>query len=117
MSKLFVARRKQRTGLLLPMEGTVKNPSLIFFLPEKNGKQVDPSYLDELIRSQLEKVGITKESDVQAIVKKAELDYEFKIKVEEAKREVRRLMELRKQGAKLVQRGYRKWKEAFYLSR
>ena len=115
MSKLFVARRKQRKGLLLPMEGTEKNPSLIFFLPEKNGKQVDPSYLDELIRAQLAKVGITKESDVQAIVAKAEEDYEFKVKVEEAKKEVRRLMELRAQGAKLMSVGYRKWKQVFYL--
>ena len=89
----------------------------MFFLPEKNGKQVDPSYLDELIRAQLEKVGITKESDVQAIVEKAELDYEFKIKVEEAKREVRRLMELKKQGAKLMSSGFRKWKQVYYPSR
>ena len=114
MSRLYVARRNQRQGFYLPMEGTEKNPSLLFFLPGKNGRQVDAGQLDELIRSQLEKVGITKESDVQAIVKKAEEDYELRIKVEEAKKELRRLMKIRAEGGKLMQVGNRKWKQAFY---
>ena len=111
MARLYIARREQRQGFYLPMEGTKENPSLMFFLPERNGKQIDPGQLDELIRAQLEKVGITKESDVQAIVAKAEEDYEFRIKVEEAKKEVRRLMILRAEGKRLMSVGNKKWRE------
>ena len=114
MPQLYVARRKQRQGLYLPMKGTEENPSLMFYLPEKEGRQVSAGQLDELIRSQLEKVGITKESDVQAIVKKAEEDYELRIKVEETKKELRRLLAIRAEGGKLMSVGNKKWKQAFY---
>ena len=114
MSRLLIARRKQRQGLYLPMGGTKGNPSLMFFLPEPRGKQVDPSYLDEQIRAQLQKVGITKESDVQSIIDKAEEDYEFRLKVEEVKKEVKRLMDIRAKGGKLMSFGKGKWKQAFY---
>ena len=117
MSKIYIARRKQRAGLLLPMAGTPANPSLIFNLPEKGvekERQIDSSYLDELIRIQLGKVGITKESDVQAVVEKAEQDYEYRVKLEEIKKELRRLMDLRAEGKKLMQRGFRRWKEVYY---
>lgn len=117
MANLYIARRKQRKGFHIPMEGTGDNPGLVFFLPEKGSlpeRQISKSQLDQLIRSQLEKVGITKESDVQVVVKKAEEDYELRVKVDEAKKEVRRLMEIRAQGGKLMQVGYRKWKKAFY---
>ena len=114
MSELLVARRKQRQGLYIPMDGTGENPGLIFFLPEGGGQQVSKGQLDQLIRSQLEKVGITKESDVQGVVQKAEEDYEYRIKVEEAKKELRRLMKIKAEGGKLMSVGRGKWKQAFY---
>ena len=114
MGDLLVARRKERQGLYIPMEGTAENPGLVFFLPEKEGRQIGSGQLDQLIRSQLEKVGITKESDVQAVVQKAEEDYEYRVKLEETKKELRRLMDIRAKGGKLMQVGHRKWKEVFY---
>ena len=117
MPRLYVARRKQRKGFYLPMGGTVENPSLMFYLPEREGRQVSAGQLDELIRAQLEKVGITKESDVQDIINKAEEDYELRIKVEEVKKELRRLMDIRAKGGKLMSTGFRKWKQAFYPNR
>ena len=100
---IYVARRNQRKGLYL------KNQNLMFYLPE-----MSPAQLDEMIRKQLEKLGITKESDVQAVIDKAEKDYESRVKVDEATREIRRLMQLRADGAKLMQRGFRKWVPAFF---
>jgi len=117
MSKLYVARRKERKGLYVPMEGTANNPGLIFYLPEREGRQIGSAQLDEMIRKQLEGVGITKESDVQAVVEKAEQDYEYRIKVEEAKKELKRLMAIRAQGGKLMSTGFRKWTQAFYPSK
>jgi len=114
MAQLFVARRNQRKALFLPMTGTKKNQGLIFFLPEPRGKEVAPSQLDELIRSQLEKIGITKESDVQAILTKAEEDYELRIKVDEAKREIKRLMKIREAGGKIMSVGNKKWRQVYY---
>ena len=99
------------------MAGTPQNPSLIFNLPEKGvekERQIDSNELDNQIRIQLEKVGITKESDVQAVVDKAEQDYEYRVKLEEIKKELRRLMELRAEGKKLMQVGFRKWREVYY---
>jgi len=115
MPRLYVARRNERKGLYI--QGTGENPSLIFFLPERGDRQVSAGQLDELIRSQLEKVGITKESDVQAVVAKAEEDYELRVKVEEAKKELRRLMDIRAKGGKLMSVGRGKWAQAFYPSK
>lgn len=115
MGNLFVARRKERKGLYIPMEGTAENPGLVFFLPERDGQQISRGQLDQLIRSQLEKVGITKESEVQAVVTKAEEDYELRVKVEEVKKELKRLMEIRERGGKLMRTG-KGWKQAFYPS-
>ena len=114
MPRLYVARRKQRKGFYLPMGGTVENPSLMFYLPEREGRQVSENQLDELIRAQLEKVGITKESDVQAVINKAEEDYELRVKVDEAKKELRRLMDIKLKGGKLMSVGHKKWRQAFY---
>ncbi len=114
---LYVARRNQRKALYLPMGGAEKNLSLMFYLPEKEGRQIGTSQLDELIRSQLEKVGITRESDVQDIVDKAERDYELRIKVEETKKEIRRLMDIRAKGGKLMRTGDKKWGQTFYPSK
>ena len=99
------------------MGGILDNPALLFFLPEKGAekeRQIDSSQLDEQIRAQLQKVGITKETDIQTIIAKAEEDYEYRVKLEETKKELRRLMALRAEGKKLMQVGFRKWKEVSY---
>ncbi len=95
--------------MLLPMSGSKSNPSLLFPLDG-----VDQEELDDLIRGILAKGGVTDEKEVQAIVEKAEQDSEVRIKILEARREVRRLMSLRARGIKLIQRGFRKWVECFY---
>ena len=110
MANIFVARRVQRKGLYLPMGGTKDEPSLVFVLDRKLVR----SELDELVRAQLASQGITDESAIQSLVDRAEKDYEDSIKVAEAKREVKRLMAIRANGGKLMQVGYRKWKQVFY---
>ena len=110
MANLYVARRDPRKGLLLPMSENAENPSLLFPLTKK----LERSELDELIRNELDKQGITKESDVQAIVDEAERQYEERVKVAEATQEVKRLMGIRQSGGKLMSTGYKKWKQAFY---
>lgn len=107
---LYVARRPTRKGLYLPQEKNSQNPSLVFPLT----RNLERSELDELIRAQLDKVGVTKESDVQAVVDKAEEDYELRVKVDEARKEIRRLMKLRAEGKKLMSVGHKKWKEVYY---
>ena len=111
MSKLWIARRTPRQGLHLKMEGTKANPDLMFFLPG-----MDDHQLDQLVRSELARQGVTKESDVHAAVEQAETEYERRRKTEEARQELRRLMAIRAQGLRLMQRGYRRWGEAFYPS-
>jgi len=99
------------------MGGTLGDLSLLFFLPGKGvekERQIDSSQLDEQIRAQLQKVGITKEADVQAVIAKAEEDYEYRVKLEETKKELRRLMDLRAKGKKLMSVGFRKWREVNY---
>ncbi len=110
MPRLYVARRAQRKGLYLPMGANSQNPMLLFPLLRKS----DPGELEELIRIELEKAGVTKESDVQAVLDKAETDYELRLKVDEVKRETRRLMALRAAGKSLMQVGHKKWKEVWY---
>lgn len=111
--RLYVAQRPQRKGLYLPMGQVSQNPSLLFPLT----KSTDPGLLEEQIRVELEKIGITKESDVQAVLDKAEEDYEYRIKIEETRKELRRLMALRAEGKKLMSVGHRKWKEVYYPRR
>ncbi len=91
------------------MNGTRANPTLLFPLDN-----IERGELDELIRAILAKQGVTEESTVQTIIDAAEQDAEMRIHVAEAKAEMRRLMELKRQGAKLMQRGFRKWKMAFF---
>jgi len=109
MGKLYIARRALRRGLLLPQGMNKANPGLIFPLDG-----VGRSELDELARASLQKQGITSEADVQAVIENAEADYEKRIKVGEARKELRRLMALRAEGAKLMQVGFRRWKQVFY---
>ncbi len=109
MANLYVARRAGRRGLCLPQEMSKVNPSLIFPLDN-----TERSELDELVRAQLSKLGITKESEVQAVVDKAETDSEAKVKLAETRKELRRLMSLRAEGASLMQVGFRRWKQVFY---
>ncbi len=75
---------------------------------------MDRGRLDELIRAELEKLGVTKESDVQAVLDKAEVDFEYRVKLAEVRQEIRRLMALRAEGKKLMQVGNKKWKEVYY---
>ena len=113
MGLIYVVRRAVRRGLLLPMAQSKANPSLVFLLDKKT----DRSELDELVRASLEKQGIRSESEVHAVVDKAEEDYENRIKVQEASRELHRLMAERERGMKLMQVGNKKWKTAFYPSK
>lgn len=113
--RIYIARKRpQRQALYLPMGGTKENPSLMFFLPQTRNTQVSPTHLDELVRAQLEKQGVTKEADIHAIVEKAEADYEQRIKMAEVHKEAQRLMALRAQGLKLMSIGFRKWREVFH---
>lgn len=109
MPRLNVQRYAKRKGLYLPMNQNSQSPSLLFPLLRKT----DWGELEELVRIELEKQGITNESEVQKIVDEAEKEYEKRIKVEEARREIRRLMALKAKGAKLMQVGYKKWKQVF----
>jgi hypothetical protein len=109
VSKLKIDRRPQRVGLFVPMKGNRSDPNLVFPLAD-----VDSSELDELIRGILEKGGITDESTVQAIIEQAEQDSEVRLKVNEAKAEFRRLMQLKREGKKLMSCGFRKWREVHY---
>lgn len=109
MPAIYVARRPKRRGLLIPMMGNRANPSLLFPLDG-----VEKEELEDLIRAILAKQGITDEREVQAIVEKAEQDSEVRIKVQEARRELRRLMSIRARGISLIQSGFRRWKEAFF---
>ena len=112
MSRIFVARRQNRGAYMLPMTATEKDPSLVFPLTNhlENGE------LDELVRAMLEKQGVSSESDVQRITVQAEEEYEKRIKVSEARRELHRLMDLKREGKKLMSMGNKKWKEVYYMS-
>src|SRR3990167_2367064 len=109
MAELYIVRAPKRVGLHLEMEGTPQNPNLLFFLPK-----MDRSQLDQFVRKELEKQGVTKESDINSIIDKAEEERERRIKIDEVNAEFKRLMEIRRNGGKLMQVGYRKWKQAFY---
>ena len=109
MSELYIVRSPKRAGLYLEMEGTPQNPNLMFFLPK-----MERSQLDQFVRSELAKQGVTQESVINKIIDKAEEEYEKRVKMKEAKAEVKRLMEIRARGGKLMQRGYRKWVEVSY---
>ena len=81
MSLIKIQQRANRLGLYVPGRGTAANPNTVFFLPGISGAQ-----LDDMVRKQLASVGITKESDVQSVMDKAEADYELRCKIEEAKK-------------------------------
>ena len=110
---LYVARKVERKGLVMPFGGTKSSPSAIIPFSQN----MEKSELDELVRAVLAKRGLTKESDVTQAVEESEEAYENRVKVWEAQVEVRRLMALRAQGNKLMQKGYRKWAPAFYRPR
>ncbi len=109
MPRLYVVQRVERKALYLPMGGTVEKPGLLFWLPK-----ADPGHVEDLIRAQLARQGITNESEVHAIIERAEKEYEMRIKVAQAKKEARRLMGIRAAGGKLMSVGFRKWKQVFH---
>ena len=84
MSRLYIARRPTRQALFLNQEGTRESPSVIIPL----GKVVSNSELDELVQSALEKQGVPKEK-FHELIEKAELDYEYRRKLDEARAELR----------------------------
>ncbi len=112
MGSLTFQQDANRLGLYVPLGQTKENPSIVvpFYKMER-------SELDDIVRLELSKQGITDESTVQAICDEAETQYESRRKVEEARKELRRLMELKKQGKKLMSVGGKKWKEVFYPGR
>lgn len=112
--RIWIARPPGRGALYLPMGATRRNPSLMFFLPQGKGKLIGEGQLDEMIRSNLARQGVTKESDVNALITKAEADYEERIHVAEAHQEAKRLMAIRAAGGSLIQAGFRKWRQAFF---
>ncbi len=114
MPEIWIARRPRRKALYLEMEGTKAKPNLMFFLPENQKSQMSQFQLDQFVRSELEKQGITKEAEVNALIDKAEKSYESRRKVEEATAELKRLMTIKQGGGKLMQCGFRKWKQVFY---
>ena len=109
MADLYVVRRPKRVGLFLETEGTGKNPHLMFFLPGMSRGQ-----LDQKAREELAKQGITKEADVNKIMETAEKRYETRLKIDEVNAEFNRLMEIRRNGGKIMQMGHRKWKQVFH---
>jgi len=108
MSEIYIAREK-RKGLLLPFAGTKANPNVLFPL-----EGVEKSELDELIRAILAKMGVTDEVEIQAIIAKAEADREVRMKIFEARQKLRKYMEMRRQGQRLIQNGFRNWVPAFF---
>ena len=106
---LYIARRAKRRALYIPMAGVKADPSLLFLMDK-----TDKNELDDLVRAVLTKRGITTESQVQKLVTEAEIQSENRIKVAEARMELRRLMKERAEGKALMQRGFRKWAVAYY---
>ncbi len=109
MGNLTFQRDDHRLGLYVPLGQTKESPSLVvpFYKMER-------SELDDIVRLELSKQGITDEAAVQAICDEAETQYEERRKVEEARQELKRLMEIRARGGKLMSVGNKKWAQVFY---
>jgi len=84
---LWVARKKERKGIILPLGGTRERPTTLIPL-YKMGKQELLDTIDGL----LEKRGIPKEQR-PAIIEEAEKQYEQRIKNYEAHLEIKRRLE------------------------
>ncbi len=110
MAQIYVARRVMRKAVFFPMQGTKQNPSLIFPMTAKT----EMGEMDELVRRILEKRHITNEKEVQALVANAEQGYEDRRHLQEARKELHRLMDIKAKGGKLMQKGFRQWKQVFY---
>ena len=109
MGSLPFTTDPHRMGLYLPMGQTRESPSLIipFY-------KMDKSELEHIVRANLDKQGITDESYIQDVIIEAETQYENRRKVHEASKELKRLMTLKAEGAKLMQLGAKKWREVYY---
>ncbi len=109
MSNVVFARDTGRLGLYLPLGNSPRSAAMVvpFY-------KMDRSELDEIVRAHLETEGITDESHVQAVCDEAEVQYEQRRKTEEARKELRRLMEIRAKGGKLMRTRGEKWLQAFY---
>lgn len=104
MGSLTFQRDNRRSGLYIPLGQTKESPSLVvpFYKMER-------SELDDIVRLELSKQGITDEAEIQAICDEAETQYEERRKVEEASKDLRKYMELRRQGFSLISKGHKKW--------
>ena len=109
MPELYVMRRPKRVGLLVKGPKTSQNLDLMLFLPG-----MSPGQLDQKLREELAKQGVTKESNVHAILEKAEKEYEQRLLINDVNTEFNRLMEIRRNGGKIMQKGYRKWVQVFH---
>lgn len=107
MGNLYVVRRPQRQAIMLPGQMTKANPSVIIPLYKTERQE-----LDDLVRAIAEKQG--QSSQVESLVEQAEEGYENRLKISEARKELRRLMELRRNGNSLMQVGFRKWRAAWF---
>lgn len=109
MGSLAFQRDANRIGLYIPLGQTKESPSLIvpFYKMER-------SELDDIVRLELSKQGITDETKVQEVCDEAERQYEERRKTAEASREIRRLMEIRRNGGKLMSVGSKKWRQVFH---
>jgi len=109
VGNLAFIQDSRRRGLYVPLGQTKESPSLVipFY-------KIDRGELDHIVRANLAEQGITEESKVQAVIDEAETQYEQRRKVEEARQELKRLMELKRQGATLMSVGNKKWRQAFY---
>jgi hypothetical protein len=108
MATLYIAQKKPRKYLWLPMSGSRDNPMTLVPL-----EGLERSEVDHLVRGQLDKRGLS-QKEVETHVEAAEEDYEKRAKVLEASKETKRLLEERAKGNKLMQVGHKKWKVAFY---
>ena len=81
--QIFIARKPKRIAVMLPMGGTRALPNIIIPL-----YKLEKSELDELVEATLEKRNLKLRK--AEILEKAEEGYEYRIKVAEASRELRR---------------------------
>ena len=107
MGNLTFQQDPDRLGLYVPLGKGKKSLVVPFY-------KIERSELDEIVRAGLSEEGITDEATVQAVCDEAERQYEQRRKEAEASKELRRLMEIKKQGGKLMSVGNKKWRQAFY---
>ncbi len=106
-----VLRHPKRKSIRLQLDNKT---NLLIPINLKSGKvAVDDHELDDLVRTSLGKKGYT-EAQINAMIEKAEKNFEYFLKVEEAKKQLRQCREWKLKGNHLIQVGFRKWLPAFF---